>query len=175
MVTGRLANYMRISDHFWRLSTKNPRFTRSTLIPVGTYRAGEVRFGGEWMFVCFTRGVSHSKGWTYYYVVFLFDMVKEQSFKMICSSAVLLSKAGRTIVRDPRKMRVPSVRPLDLPAKASEGSNSSVQHHQQQSNLPFEPTHRNQEAIGSSMVSYMLAGAGMALGFTLVGAVFGGI
>lgn len=46
---------------------------------------------------------------------------------------------------------------------------------QRQQHLPFEPSHhQQQQSVGSSMVSYMLAGAGVAMGFTLVGAIFGG-
>jgi hypothetical protein len=88
-------------------------------------------------------------------------------------SAVLLSKAGRTIVRDPRKQRLPSVGSSDVPAEIS--SESTSLQGNRRTNLPFEPTHQNQEAIGSSLASYMVAGAGMALGFALVGAVFGGV
>jgi len=91
---------------------------------------------------------------------------------MIRRSAVVLSKAGRTVVRDPRKQRLPSVRERDVP---TEQSSQPVQFLQTKQNLPFEPTQQNQQSVGSSLASYMLAGAGMAIGFTIVGAIFGGI
>jgi hypothetical protein len=40
--------------------------------------------------------------------------------------------------------------------------------------LAFEPSAENQQSVGSSLGSYMLAGAGMAIGFSIVGAIFGG-
>ncbi|KAG7336720.1 hypothetical protein IV203_036122 [Nitzschia inconspicua] len=101
---------------------------------------------------------------------------------MLQRTRILLSKSsGRTIVRDPRKSRTPST--------VTQGSSSSqLQPHQPPQNLPyyqqqqqqaqpplpFEPTHQNQQSIGSSMASYAIAGAGVALGFTLVGILFGG-
>jgi hypothetical protein len=72
----------------------------------------------------------------------------------------------RTIVRDPRKRVVPAVRADELPEM----------HQQQQSNrplMPFEPTQENQQSIGSSLGSYVLMGAGVAVGFAVVGLLFG--
>jgi hypothetical protein len=108
---------------------------------------------------------------------------------MIRRSWVLLSKAGRTrtVVRDPRKaakkvvsarndnsdVAVAHQRSLteednsDLPAKEN--------HHQSSSLLPFQPSHQNQESIGSSLASYGLAGVGVAMGVTFVSALFGGL
>jgi uncharacterized protein GlcG (DUF336 family) len=99
---------------------------------------------------------------------------------MIKRTLVILStKASRTIIRDPRKAK-------DLREKAKEKArtavavqkeNTSLQQQtpqqQQQTPMAFEPSAQNQESLGIG--SYMLAGAGMALGFTLVGALFGGI
>jgi hypothetical protein len=92
---------------------------------------------------------------------------------MIQRSLVLLSKASRTIVRDPRKQRALPVQSPDLPAEISHEPTSLQQN--RQINLPFEPTQQNQQAIGSTLASYMVAGAGMAVGFTIVGAIFGGV
>lgn len=78
-----------------------------------------------------------------------------------------LSKQGqRTIVRDPRKKRVPAIVPPSSPAEIQDTSRQP---------LAFEPTSQNQQSVGSTLGSYMLAGAGMAIGFSIVGAVFGGI
>lgn len=72
---------------------------------------------------------------------------------------------SRTIVRDPRKKSLPSIRPADL----------TPQEQQHQSPpLPFLPTQQQQQSIGSSLGSMVLTGAGMSLGFILVGAIFGG-
>jgi hypothetical protein len=87
---------------------------------------------------------------------------------MLQRTRVLLSKKmGRTIVRDPRKQRVPSVRP-EVPAEVQR----SHEIHQRQP-MAFEPNSENQRSVGSTLGSYMLAGAGMAVGFSIVGAVFG--
>ena len=95
---------------------------------------------------------------------------------MIRRSVVLLAQGSRTIVRDPRKPRplpaTGSTTP-NIPANVTEPS--VPVHSTQSQRLPFEPTQTNQESIGSSVVSYMLAGAGMAIGFTIVGAIFGAI
>jgi hypothetical protein len=86
-------------------------------------------------------------------------------------SLVALSKqTGRTIVRDPRKKstRLPAVHPEDP---------SQLEHVPpplpMRQPLPFEPSNQNQESLGSSMASYALMGAGMALGMTLVRVIIG--
>ena len=85
---------------------------------------------------------------------------------MIRRTAIILNKAkavgGRTIVRDPRKKSVPAVRANndDLPMDQ-----------QYQSPLPPPlPMQPQQPGLGS----YVMMGAGMSLGFALVGALFGG-
>ena len=88
---------------------------------------------------------------------------------MIHRTAMQLSKkAGRTIVRDPRKRRVPSVQ-NNVPREVEES-----QQIPQRQPMAFEPSTDNQRAVGSTLGSYMLAGAGMAIGFSIVGAIFGG-
>jgi hypothetical protein len=84
------------------------------------------------------------------------------------SVTVLSKQAERTIVRDPRKVRVPAVR-----AEESTEMQPTETTHQRQP-MAFEPSPQDQQSVGSSLASYALAGAGMAIGFTLVGAVFGG-
>jgi hypothetical protein len=71
-----------------------------------------------------------------------------------------MNKAGRTVVRDPRKKAVPAVRRDDVPA---EPPHATAPHN-------YNPIQPSQPGLGS----YMLMGAGMALGFALVGALFGG-
>jgi hypothetical protein len=84
-------------------------------------------------------------------------------------ATILLSKqTGRTIVRDPRKRKLPAVRHA-APAEVQQANDN----HRSQP-LPFEPSPENQQSVVSTLGSYALAGAGMAVGFTIVGAVFGG-
>jgi hypothetical protein len=90
---------------------------------------------------------------------------------MFRRSLVVMSKqAERTIVRDPRKKRVPAVRAERTSLAEIQPTNQTPRRQL----LPFEPNPQNAQAVGSSMVSYMLAGAGMAVGFSIVGAIFGG-
>ena len=87
------------------------------------------------------------------------------------SLAVLAKQSGRKVVRDPRKQRLPvaSAAPKETSAMQTTQQNSV-----QRQPLPFEPSNQNQQSVGSSLASYMLAGAGVAIGFTIVGAIFGG-
>lgn len=90
---------------------------------------------------------------------------------MLRRSLVVLSRQAekRTIVRDPRKRAVPAVRAEEQPTE--------IQPQQQQTNrnpLPFEPSQQNQQSVGSTLGSYAIMGAGVALGFAVVGAIFGG-
>ena len=88
---------------------------------------------------------------------------------MLRRSIIALSKqSGRTVVRDPRKKRVPAV-------IQQQESTPDVQQGQPLGRpLPFQPTQQNQQAVGSTLGSYVLMGAGVALGFSLIGAIFGG-
>lgn len=51
--------------------------------------------------------------------------------------------------------------------------NVPIESHQQFP-LPFQPSHQNQQSVGSTLASYALAGAGVAMGVTFVSAIFGG-
>lgn len=95
---------------------------------------------------------------------------------------VTSKSSRRTIIRDPRKAkRIPS----SAGVVASSGTSSSSKNNNlplpqsQQSNevaqpqTLVEPLVHNQQALG--LGSYMLAGVGVALGVTLVGAIFGAI
>ena len=79
----------------------------------------------------------------------------------------------RTVVRDPRKRtKLPSTASREV--VPSKNSQAPVQQQQQQRPpLPFEPTHQQQESIGSSMASYALAGVGVTLGVVLVRVILG--
>ena len=72
----------------------------------------------------------------------------------------------RTRIRDPRKAKQRSAAVI-----RAEEPPAPVPHQQQM--LPFEPNQQSQQSMG--LGSYAIAGAGMALGFTLVGALFGGL
>jgi hypothetical protein len=90
---------------------------------------------------------------------------------MFKRTVVKLSKTtpdgGRTIVRDPRKNKAA----LSQLVKQEEQKEQQLVNQQ---NFPsFAPSEQNRQSIGSSLGSYALAGAGMSLGFILVGAVFG--
>mmetsp|Transcript_1248 Transcript_1248/g.1909 ORF Transcript_1248/g.1909 Transcript_1248/m.1909 type:complete len:91 (+) Transcript_1248:202-474(+) len=86
------------------------------------------------------------------------------------SSIAALSSKGRTIIRDPRKQK--SIRSA-LVTKQEERAANEVQVHQQPQppSLPFEPSTQNQQSLG--LGSYMLAGVGVAIGVTVVGAILG--
>ena len=88
---------------------------------------------------------------------------------MIRRTQALLSKAskGRTVVRDPRKAKA---------RKTALVSRPSPDHLpvEQQPPMPFQPSPQNQQSVGSTLASYSLAGAGVAMGVTLVGALLGG-
>mmetsp|Transcript_16239 Transcript_16239/g.32711 ORF Transcript_16239/g.32711 Transcript_16239/m.32711 type:complete len:92 (+) Transcript_16239:2671-2946(+) len=87
------------------------------------------------------------------------------------SSIAALSSKGRTIIRDPRKQK--TIRSA-LVRKQEERAANEVQVHQQPQppSLPFdEPSTQNQQSLG--LGSYMLAGVGVAIGVTVVGAILG--
>mmetsp|Transcript_9205 Transcript_9205/g.13893 ORF Transcript_9205/g.13893 Transcript_9205/m.13893 type:complete len:91 (+) Transcript_9205:366-638(+) len=86
------------------------------------------------------------------------------------SSIAALSSKGRTIIRDPRKQK--TIRSA-LVTKQEERAANEVQVHQhpQPPSLPFEPSTQNQQSLG--LGSYMLAGVGVAIGVTVVGAILG--
>jgi len=89
---------------------------------------------------------------------------------MVKLSKITPDGASRTIVRDPRKNKTA----LSQLVKQEQKEEQLVS--QQRENHPpslFAPSEQNQSSIGSSFASYALAGAGMSLGFILVGAVFG--
>ena len=92
---------------------------------------------------------------------------------MIRRSLVVLSKAskGRTVVRDPRKAKARKSALVEAPNHLPTEQNNDNSNNQP---LPFQPSHQNQQSVGSTLASYSLAGAGVAMGVTLVGAIFGG-
>lgn len=93
---------------------------------------------------------------------------------MLRQSLVRLSsaKAPRTIIRDPRKKKVAqsatSVQVVNPDEKKWVDSPQPVT-----PPVPFAPSEKNQDSVGSTLGSYVLAGVGVTLGFTLVKVVFG--
>mmetsp|Transcript_29284 Transcript_29284/g.43172 ORF Transcript_29284/g.43172 Transcript_29284/m.43172 type:complete len:94 (-) Transcript_29284:35-316(-) len=88
------------------------------------------------------------------------------------SIALLAEKGKRTIVRDPRKRKLPAIqRTQDALEAVQEQDPPPVEVRQR---MAFEPMEQNQQAVGSTLGSYALMGAGMAVGFSIVGAIFGG-
>lgn len=87
--------------------------------------------------------------------------------------ALQLSKqVKRTIVRDPRKNKAALSQ-----IKVREDETSHLQQQQQhqflQNTNPMAPPQQGQQSFGSTMGSYVLYGAGITLGFTLVRLVVG--
>jgi len=80
----------------------------------------------------------------------------------------------RKVVRDPRKGSK-GTKVQTLVRMEEEENNRRLQeiHNGDEKRLPFGPSYENEQSVGSSLGSYALAGAGMALGFTLVRVVFG--
>ena len=93
---------------------------------------------------------------------------------MFRRSLVRLSsaKTPRTIIRDPRKKKIAksatSVQVVNPDEKNWVDSPQPVT-----PPVPFAPSAKNQENVGSTLGSYMVAGVGVTLGFTLVKVVFG--
>jgi hypothetical protein len=93
--------------------------------------------------------------------------------------------SGRTRIRDPRKAKsIQSSVGVAANKDSSEHLSTSNNKYYpplqrlQQSNalkpqMPFEPSVQNQQSLG--LGSYMLAGVGVAIGVTLVSAIFGAI
>mmetsp|Transcript_43254 Transcript_43254/g.73776 ORF Transcript_43254/g.73776 Transcript_43254/m.73776 type:complete len:102 (+) Transcript_43254:159-464(+) len=94
-------------------------------------------------------------------------------------TVLMSSKVSRTIIRDPRKAkskRIKSSRAVVAAKDQDDSNNLQVQNptdHQGRMPLPFEPSQQNQQSLG--LGSYMIAGVGVAMGVTLVGAIFGAI
>ena len=92
---------------------------------------------------------------------------------------------GRTRIRDPRKAKSIQSSVGVAAKKDSSGHLSTsndkyyppLQRSQQssavKSQMPFDPSVQNQQSLG--LGSYMLAGVGVAIGVTLVSAIFGAI
>ena len=76
----------------------------------------------------------------------------------------------RTIVRDPRKVRKATNTSSLIRSPQDENTR---EHNLTNNPLPFTPSEQNQQAVGSSLASYALMGGGMAIGFTIVGVLFG--
>jgi hypothetical protein len=92
--------------------------------------------------------------------------------------ALQLSKqVKRTIVRDPRKNKA-ALSQIKVREDETSPLVSDQQQQQQQQNFlqntnPMAPPQQGQQSFGSTMGSYVLYGAGITLGFTLVRLVVG--
>ncbi|EJK64753.1 hypothetical protein THAOC_14482 [Thalassiosira oceanica] len=88
-------------------------------------------------------------------------------------TARVLLATQRTRIRDPRKAKQIRVSAAVTRAEEERHPPAPTPSPHQQQMLPFEPNQQSQQSMG--LGSYAIAGAGMALGFTLVGALFGGL
>ena len=95
---------------------------------------------------------------------------------------ITMSNKGRTIIRDPRKtkkLRATQKQRAIVATKANEIEEHSPIVPQSNNNevdrlrMAFEPSTTNQQSLG--LGSYMLAGVGVAVGVTIVSAIFGAI
>mmetsp|Transcript_28717 Transcript_28717/g.34090 ORF Transcript_28717/g.34090 Transcript_28717/m.34090 type:complete len:159 (-) Transcript_28717:46-522(-) len=85
-----------------------------------------------------------------------------------CSIRTFSTKPpGRNVLRDPRKRKVKKY------AVVNQEYDTQIDQHDSKREQLLVPWDKDKQSFGSSMGSYMFAGAGMALGFTLVGAIFG--
>jgi hypothetical protein len=97
------------------------------------------------------------------------------SFRVSLIKQAAVNRGSRTIVRDPRK-NVPKSSPKGMNHQIvvqSQSSQKQISPTLSSPPQPFAPSQENQQSVGSALVSYALAGAGMTLGFVLVGAIFG--
>ncbi|KAL7518794.1 hypothetical protein ACHAWX_003599 [Stephanocyclus meneghinianus] len=98
------------------------------------------------------------------------------------SLGVMSNKGSRIIIRDPRKTKQAREQARSAVA-VQDNYNYTMQQQQQQQQqqqygvsqprMAFEPSAQNHQSLGIG--SYMLAGAGVALGFTIVGVIFGAL
>ncbi|KAL3782586.1 hypothetical protein HJC23_005289 [Cyclotella cryptica] len=95
------------------------------------------------------------------------------------SLGVMSNKGSRKIIRDPRKTKQAREQIRSAVVVQDDKQYTIQQQQKQQSHevsqprMAFEPSAQNHQSLGIG--SYMLAGAGVALGFTLVGAIFGAL
>ena len=95
---------------------------------------------------------------------------------MLCRSLIRLSAStkntARTIVRDPRKKKSnPSSAALQLNRELNQVDNELNK--PVTPPIPFAPSQENQDGVGSTLGSYVLAGVGVTMGFTLVKIILG--
>eukprot|EP00970_Alexandrium_tamarense_P000285 scaffold32_cov190-Alexandrium_tamarense.AAC.3 len=92
---------------------------------------------------------------------------------MIRRTIPILSSKGRTIIRDPRKVRTKRA----TSAVVNRNADLPLQHqsttHVDRPRMAFEPSTSNQQSLG--LGSYVLAGAGVTIGVAMTIALFGAI
>lgn len=106
----------------------------------------------------------------------------EKHHSSVRSKAQRALSGSRTIVRDPRKTAAKKKKmktalvsvesSSQLPAQAQQTPNSNNSMYSPKP-LPFQPDPRFQESVGSSLGSYMLMGAGVAMGVTFIRLIIG--
>ena len=96
------------------------------------------------------------------------------------SLGVMSNKGSRIIIRDPRKTKQAREQARSAVAvqynynyKMQQQQQQQQQYGVSQPRMAFEPSAQNHQSLGIG--SYMLAGAGVALGFTIVGVIFGAL
>jgi hypothetical protein len=93
---------------------------------------------------------------------------------LIRLSSTSTKKGRRTVVRDPRKKKA-ALASAQVQRWEDKPTDDQLQTHSTPPPLPpaFAPSESNQAGVGSTLGSYMLAGVGVTMGFTLVKVVFG--
>ena len=98
------------------------------------------------------------------------------------SVGLMAKQAGRTIVRDPRKAAAArKARSVGAALQSRPDDNYPSAPVMppppppplERPRLPFEPSRRNEQTVGSTLASYALAGVAVSLGVGLVKIIFG--
>lgn len=109
----------------------------------------------------------------------------EKHHSSVRNKAQRALSGSRTIVRDPRKTVTAAKKKKmktalvsvesssQLPAQQQEQAPSSNNSMYSPKPLPFQPDPRFQESVGSSLGSYVLMGAGVAMGVTFIRLIIG--
>ena len=94
---------------------------------------------------------------------------------MLRRSAVLAMSKQRTVIRDPRKTKKLRDANKSTIVASINQENHQPEVHQSSSNNPLPFNIQQQQTQSLGLGSYMLAGVGVAMGVTLVSAIFGAI
>ena len=89
---------------------------------------------------------------------------------------MMAQKSGRAVVRDPRKRTSQNHLAIAHSQQQNSKDYLAPQEYSPPNKAPMsfiQSNPQDQQSLGSSMVSYALAGVGMTLGFVLVGSIVG--